>query len=93
MADRSNDPEASHWLVEPGPGEAFIHVAVGEEAEVTPALRAALESLASALKQEEVAGYAKKLPCPGLHVCSPQDSCSPRTQQPCVNYDSCRISN
>jgi hypothetical protein len=91
MADQSAGSEGPRWLLEPGPGGARIHVAVGEGAELTPELREALEALAGALHREEVEGYAKPKPCPILHVCNPYDTCNPQTSTPCARFTTCRI--
>jgi hypothetical protein len=89
MADQPTSPEESHWLVEPSPGEAHIHVAVGEGAEITSELRSALESLVGALQQEEVVGYARK--CEERQNCSPLGTCHPQLASPCATFSTCRI--
>jgi hypothetical protein len=63
MTSQSSD-DAARWLVEPlQPQDVRIFVAVGDEAELTPPLRAALEQLAAAMQQDEaVQGYA----CPNF---------------------------
>jgi hypothetical protein len=91
MADQSAGSGEPRWLVEPRPGEAHVHIAVGEGAELTPELREALEGLASALHREEVEGYAKPQPCPRLHICDSLGNCQPHTQAPCAHFSTCRI--
>jgi hypothetical protein len=85
--------EEPRWLVEPGPGEVNIQVAVDEAAELTPALREALDGLVKALQEEEVGGYtlpqAKK--CPHLHNCDVDGNCRPLVSSPCARFSSCRI--
>jgi hypothetical protein len=93
MADQSAGSDEPRWLLDPRPGEAQIHIAVGPEAELTPELREALEELASALHQGEVAGYAKPQPCPELKVCAPYGACDPKTSSPCANLTTCRIAD
>jgi hypothetical protein len=93
MADQSAGSSEPRWLLEPG--EARIHVAVGEGAVLTPELREALEALAGALHREEVEGYAKPRPCPALNICNPLDTinCNPFTSAPCASFTTCRITD
>jgi uncharacterized protein with von Willebrand factor type A (vWA) domain len=59
MADQPAD-QVSQWLLTPlQPKEARIFVAVSDDAELTPALRSALEQLAAAMQSDEpdVQGY------------------------------------
>ena len=84
MAEHSAGSGEPRWLLEPRPGEAQIHVAVGEGAEITPELRAAIDALARALPQEEVAGYAT--PRAG-----PDRICTQDLTAPCTQYIACRI--
>ena len=89
MANRSTDPDDPRWLVEPGYGEAHVHVAVGAGATITPELRAALEALAGALQEQEVMGYATK--CDAKYTCPKDGNCSPRMSAPCAHFVTCRI--
>jgi hypothetical protein len=89
MADQSTGPQDPRWLVEPGPGEAQIHLALGDGAVVTPALRAAVEALAGALQRDEVQGYAR--PCKEKQMCVPFGKCAPELSAPCAVFTTCRI--
>jgi hypothetical protein len=93
MADQSVGSGEPRWLLKPQPREAYVHVGVGEGAELTPELREALEALVDALHQEEVAGYAKPRPCPELEICSPLGRCLPHTSAPCASFTTCRIAD
>jgi hypothetical protein len=93
MADQSAGSGEPRWLLEPRPGEAQIHIAVGEGAAVTPELREALEALAGAIHQGEVEGYAKPRPCPDLLICPSQFACQPKTEAPCAVFQTCRIAD
>jgi hypothetical protein len=93
MADQSAGSGEPRWLLEPRPGEAQIHIAVGDEAELTPELREALEALARALPGAEVEGYAKPRPCPDFYICSSLGNCQPHTDAPCARFTTCRIAD
>src|SRR5438046_3710974 len=90
----SDEPEASNearWLEPPEPGEARIHIAVDEAAELTPQVRQALDALARALETEEVQGSARPSArpgtrCPTESICAPQ-SCKPRAL--CASRGTC----
>jgi hypothetical protein len=75
MADQSEPPEDLRWLLEPpAPGEAHVHIAVGEGTRLTPALREALEELVRRLHEaetesesdSEVSAYCRLISCPSL---------------------------
>lgn len=64
-----NAGDQSRWLLEPlQPQEIRIFVAVADDADLTPALRTALEQLAAAMQSEgaEVQGYALAGQCVNL---------------------------
>ncbi len=89
----SEDPR---WLAEPAPGAVDIHIAVHQDAELTPELRDAIEGVAKALEQEEVEGYRLKpppKPCPTYTNCNPRAECAPQVVYPgcAIEYSSCRI--
>lgn len=91
----------SGWVVEPG--RVLVNVAVAEDAELTPALRDALEGLVRALEAEasaEVEGFGRKCPAqckpPGFQTCNPrtcpgQGTCAPNIIMPCANYGICSV--
>jgi len=80
------------WLREPvGAGSSHVYVRVGEQANITPEVRAALESLAAALQKEAGPTAHKEKECPNKVYCSPRDNCQPEVQQPCFWFTSCRI--
>ncbi len=89
----SEDPR---WLAEPAPGAVDVHIAVHEDAELTPELRGAIEGLAKALEEQEVEGYSDPKPppkvCPSYVNCTPKGSCNPQVSYPgCALYSTCRI--
>ena len=50
--------EALQWLLEPAaPGEVKIRIEIGEGAELAPEIREAVDALAKAIQDQEVAGY------------------------------------
>lgn len=90
----------SGWVVEPGAFE--INVAVGEEAELTPELRAALDELVRALEAPmtaEVTGFkgcSAQCKPPGFQVCNPrtcpgQGTCAPNILMPCASKGICSV--
>jgi hypothetical protein len=93
--------EDLRWLLEPPPpGAGHVHVAVGEGAELTAEVRAALEQLVRALHSQDVQGFGKAgchprcddlANCLGL-VCRPLNNCSYLTSTPCAANVDCRIS-
>lgn len=97
----TNTPEGdanSRWLLEPpAPGEVQLHIAVGEDAQLTPQLRAALDQLVTALYGDEVTGYTTCYPkCPDLtgcgdFSCTDHFNCSVLSRQPCLIYQRCKI--
>lgn len=93
----SEDPR---WLLEPlAPGEARIHIAVHQDAELSPSLRSAIDGLVRALHDDEVEGYATpggggfqaKPKCPDLDRCDSDGPCRPRVTAPCASFNTCRI--
>lgn len=87
MPDATDDNDRS-WLLEPiGSTEARIHVDVGEGAEISAEVRAALDELIEALQTSEVEGFANT--CPDLndcskYVCQRLGKCNPQTRNPCL---------
>jgi len=98
MTSKSEGDERSHWLLEPpSAGEVQLHIAVGEGAELTPRLRAALDQLMAALYQDEVVGYVGNcsprctdLESCGRFICGGLGGCD-LTRFPCLADVSCRI--
>ncbi len=89
-AETNND-----WLLQPPrPGEVHIHVAVGEEIEVSPEVRERIEELMASLVQSEVSGFAVK--CPMFDNCHGY-SCNLATCVPlsnnCVADFTCRVAD
>jgi hypothetical protein len=73
----------SDWLVPPPePGWALLHVAVDEDAEVTPELRGAIDALLVALEDLPVPAGAAEVE--GFQpACPDQTRCAPLVRQPC----------
>ena len=62
MQDNAEDADARRWLVgPPGPNEAAFELRSGDQAEVTPEVRAAIEQLLKAVARsdeaDDVSGY------------------------------------
>ena len=83
------------WLLEPArPGEAKVHIDIGESVPLTPEVQEALERLAQALQagREDVEGFLLSAFSTTPTTCNPQmTTCSPRTEEPCATYTTCRI--
>ena len=101
MTSESAGSEGLRWLLQPpAAGEIQIHVAVGDGTELTPRVRAALETLVSTLLQAEVQGYAAICSprCPMLQDCArfgcdAYHNCSSLTSYPCLADVRCQITN
>jgi hypothetical protein len=99
MSDDARPPDESGWVVPPGGVE--IQVAVGPEAELTPAVRDALDGLVRALESEvesvdaEVEAFSRSCPTkcasPGYGTCNPRGDCAPKIWFPCANKEICSI--
>jgi hypothetical protein len=87
MAEPTGQPDESGWLVPPpGPGGVSLFIAVAEDANLTPELREAIETLVRLTSTDEsVQGYAQPqtqptscprvrlvtpTTCPILHTCN-----------------------
>ncbi len=87
----------SGWVVAPEGLE--IQIAVGSEAQLTPAIREALDDLLRVLESaSEVEGFdlaAKGCPtqckAPGYGACNPQGVCAPKMWMPCANKSMCSV--
>lgn len=65
MSDTTNNNASSEWIIEPpGPGEFSVAVYAGTGAELSPAVREALMTLADQLHAEDAKGYL--LPPPSI---------------------------
>lgn len=88
----------SGWVVEPA-SEVQIEIAVGEDAELTPEVREALDSLLRVLESEqgeqEVEAYRRRCPsqcaAPAYATCNPKGSCAPQVTMPCFKRDICNV--
>ena len=96
--DPANSPQ--DWLAAPlAPNAARIHAQAGEGAAVSPAFRAALDTLLAELQAEEVSGYATPWPtCPDLkscsdYICAPFGKCTTLQRGPCLVDTWCKIAN
>ncbi|MCU0269290.1 MAG: hypothetical protein MUF83_11665 [Acidimicrobiales bacterium] len=94
MPDSGED--RSRWLAEPpAAGEVRFLFEAGEDVELTPEARDALDALVTALQGGEVEGFAARA-CPALGACSDfwcvsYLGCSPVTRKPCGWLVNCRI--
>lgn len=82
----------------PGPQQIKLQIATGDQAEVTPELRQALDDFLEAVAGAEVEGYLnscsqyKKGCTTNTFICEPRAKCTSESQNPClVNYI-CEIS-
>jgi hypothetical protein len=98
MSDGAGSGDQSGWVVEPP--EVHIGVAVGPDAALTPAIRAALDELVRAVEEDanpEVETFSKRCPtkcsAPGYGVCNPQSDCAPKIWFPCASKEICSIIN
>lgn len=81
MTDAGN---GSGWLVEPPrPDAAYVSLDFGDDADITPELRQALERLVRAMSDE-----SEQAETEGFQVfkprCTDKLKCDPFTQRPCV---------
>lgn len=91
-------PGESGWVVEPG---VEIRIAVGNDAQLTPEIRAAIDDVIRVLEAEtagaEVEGFGRRCPVqckpPGYGFCNPQDTCQPKVWMPCARKEACRIAD
>lgn len=89
-------PGDSGWVVEPG---VEIRLAVGDQAQLTPEMRSAIDDLIRALEAEtseaEVEAFGRKCPIqckpPGYGICNPEESCQPKVWMPCARKEICSI--
>jgi hypothetical protein len=98
VTSESSGAEERRWLVDPpGPQQIKFQIAAGDQAEVTPELRQALDGLLEALTGTEVEGYANSC---GYYIkgcgtntfgCHPRGKCTIEWQSPCVVDYGCRI--
>ena len=97
----SEERSAPEWLLEPPAANAVhFHVATGDDVELTPAARAALETLLTELGSSEVEAFRFGIwDCDELNrpSCSPDNctlaNCQPLTTTPsCLAHSHCRIS-
>ena len=99
MQDNAGDGGARRWLLGPPGGRNSFELASGDQAEVTPEVREAIEGLLRALgagdEGAEVAGYT----CFGLvvgcdtnkYICMPRGKCDFEGQRPCFTDYHCTI--
>ena len=86
------------WLLEPArPGEAKVHIDIGESVPLTPEVQEALERLAQALqagRESDVQGFLLSTFSTSTTptTCNPRvATCQPRIEEPCAVYTTCRI--
>lgn len=101
MSPESEDQpvESSDWLLEPpAAGTVHLHVQIGDDVELSPAARDALERLLDELGGDEVSGFSANLNCPGVwDDCNPftcnLTNCQPLTSKPCAYDMDCRVAS
>lgn len=97
MPDEDHETEDSAWVLQPpSAGEIHIQIAAGDEVELSPEARSALENLINHLRDAEVMGFA--VPCGGLDACGGYvcrlGKCLPLTKQPtCEAYTDCKVAD
>jgi hypothetical protein len=98
MTSESAESDGVRWLQPPAAGEVQVRIAVGEGAELTPQVQAALEQLMGTLQQADVAGFADTCApkCPMLSDCAKffcggYHDCVHLVRSPCVADVFCRI--
>jgi hypothetical protein len=98
MAPEREPIEALRWLLEPpGPRDIHLHVNLGQETELTPAVRQALDELLRTLEGADVGGFRLRDSCTGYYSgpCFTLSVCPDYTNDPCAAYYchpvSCRI--
>lgn len=97
MPEENQEPDDPTWLLQPPQaGEIHLHIAVGDEVELSPEARSALETLTNHLQDAEVMGFAQ--PCGSLDACGGYvcrlGKCLPLTKQPnCVAYTNCKVAD
>jgi hypothetical protein len=89
-------PVEREWLLAPvGPRDVRVHVDIGEGAEISGELRAALDELMEQLHSSEVEGFASMPTCPDFSRCTDYNcslgKCWPQTRAPCAWKESCNI--
>jgi hypothetical protein len=85
------------WVLEPpGPGEVHLSVSLGEGAQLSPAARAAVETLLKSLLSSEVEGFLANTDCP-YQSCLPFEcqlkKCQPLKRLPCMVDMTCRVAD
>lgn len=96
----------SAWLLEPPrPGEVRLHVAIGDDTQLSPEVRSALEALVGQVHEAEVEGFGVKAPpgcstlsCPEYGMCSdfscwPLGKCGILWKSPCKVHTGCSIAD
>jgi hypothetical protein len=77
MSETTEQPQKSGWIVPaPEPGGMSLFIAVAEDAQLTPELQEAIETLVRLTSDDEsVQGYAKPqtppTPCPRVRLLTP----------------------
>ncbi|MEY2567761.1 MAG: hypothetical protein QOE35_2290 [Actinomycetota bacterium] len=96
MSDDAQPPDDGGWVVQPAGVE--IQIAVGHEAELTPAIREAIDDLVRALEADqdvEVEAFSRACPSkcasPGYGTCNPRGVCAPKVWFPCASKEVCSI--
>ena len=96
----SDDRSAPEWLLEPpAPNEVHFHFATGDDVELTPEARAAIETLLSELTSSEVEGFRFGIwDCDALSKpCAPDSctlgQCTPYSVSGCLVHSHCRIAS
>ena len=101
MASIPEQPEEARWLLEPAqPDQINISIAIGDNVEVTPELREAVDRLLSVVGMGDVTGYTlpgtcgpQSISCPTFYNCN-LDTCRPVVQYPnCLLYTNCRVAS
>jgi len=84
MTSGSTGSEGIRWVLQPPPGKVYMHVAIGQGAQLTPRVEAALEQLIRRLQQADVEGVASPCfpRCPALKACGEFE---------CVGYHNCYL--
>lgn len=94
------DPDAaseSGWLLgPPAAGEMHVRIGVGEDVELSPEARSALETLMHRLQADEVIGFAPT--CGGLSgcgdfSCGKLGNCRPLRSEPCRQNITCKVAS
>jgi hypothetical protein len=97
VSPESGSADESGWLLEPPqPGTVNLHIQLGDDVELSPAARDALERLIGELNGDEVEGFAHGLSCPTVwDDCNPftcnLTNCQPLTSRPCAYDMDCKV--